>query len=111
MRDRPTRPGRSLAPVLRGGAREPHPFLFWEHVGNRAFREGDWKLVAEHEKPWELYNLRNDRSELDDLAARRPEKVKEMSARWQSFADEIGVVEWSTFPQSRRKPAGHYRRK
>ena len=110
-RDQPIRPGRSLAPVLRGGIREPHPFLFWEHVGNRALRKGDWKLVAEHEKPWELYNLRNDRSELEDLASRRPEKVKKMRARWQSFADEIGVVEWSTFPQSRRKPAGHYRRK
>ena len=45
--------------------------LGWEHEGNRAFRRGDMKLVAEHGKPWELYDLSNDRTETNNLAAER----------------------------------------
>ena len=47
--------------------------LFWEHEGNRAVRRGDFKLVAVHGGPWELYNIAEDRTELRDLAAYRPE--------------------------------------
>ena len=32
--------------------------LYWEHEGNRAVRVGDWKLVAKHNEPWELYDMR-----------------------------------------------------
>ncbi len=104
-------PGSSLASVLQGGAREPPAFLFWEHVGNRAIRQGDWKLVAENEKPWELYNLQDDRSELHDLAAKRPELAAQLAKRWQTFADATGVVPWNSLPQSRRSPGPNYRRK
>ncbi|MFT7036658.1 MAG: arylsulfatase A-like enzyme, partial [Cyclobacteriaceae bacterium] len=59
--------GRSLLPVINGSKREDHPYVFWEHVGNRAIRKGDWKLVAEFEKEWELYDLAQDPTELNDL--------------------------------------------
>ena len=46
--------------------------LFWEHEGNRAIRDGKWKLVAMHRRPWELYDMDADRTELHDLAAAMP---------------------------------------
>jgi arylsulfatase len=44
---------------------------------------GDWKLVRDHEKPWELYNLKNDRSETKNLASKYPKKVKELADKWE----------------------------
>ena len=85
--------GRSLLPGLRG---EPMPDcpLYWEHTGNAAIRRGQWKLVRDYPKPWELYDLSRDRSELNDLAAKHPELVAELSAAWQEWADRVGVLPW-----------------
>ncbi len=104
-------PGRSLAPIFRGGPAPPREFLFWEHVGNRAVRKGHWKLVAEHGKPWELYDLSRDRSEMNDLASLKPARAKELEALWTSFARGIGVVDWDSLPQSKNSPSVEYRRK
>jgi arylsulfatase len=59
-----------------------HDSFWWYHDGNRAIRVGDWKLVADHQSPWELYDLRKDRSESTDLAAKYPDRVKEMERTW-----------------------------
>jgi arylsulfatase len=66
--------------------------LYWEHEGNRAIRVGDWKLVAKHKAPWELYDMQADRTELHDLAAKMPERVRELSAKWDAWADRAGVL-------------------
>lgn len=108
---KPSVSGRSLAPILRGEQRDPHEFLFWEHTGNKAIRQGDWKLVAEHQGPWQLFNLATDRSELNDLAGQRRDLVQSLRRQWQTFAKQTGVVDWSSLPQSRRQPSGEYRRK
>jgi arylsulfatase len=79
--------GRSLLPVLRGDARTAHAQLFWATSGTRAMREGKWKLVADRNGAWELYDLNSDRTELKNLAAQEPERVKRMAeafSRWQS---------------------------
>jgi arylsulfatase A-like enzyme len=102
--------GRSLAPVFRGrslGART----LAWEHEGNRAVRVGDWKLVASHGGAWELYDLAADRTEVNNLAAQRPERVGELAARWRRWAERAGVVAWERLPGASYKPSANYRRK
>lgn len=104
-------PGQSLASMLRGGAAVTSRTLFWEHLGNRALRQGDWKIVAEHGKPWALYDLATDRAELRDQAAEQPERTKQMTAEWDARAKQYGVVDWDTFPQSKGKPRPDYRRK
>ena len=43
--------------------------MFWEHEGNAAVRIGKWKLVRNYPRPWELYDMDADRTELHDLAA------------------------------------------
>jgi arylsulfatase len=78
--------GVSLAPTFRGEPLERSQPLFWEHEGNRAVRDGEWKLVAKEGKPWELYDLDRDRTEQHDLAAQHPERVKDLAAKWDAYA-------------------------
>jgi len=71
--------------------------LFFEHIANRGVRDGDWKLVslATQKFPfitdWELYNLKKDRSETNNLASKFPEKVKELSKKWNEWAKKNNV--------------------
>jgi arylsulfatase len=102
--------GRSLVPVLRGG-RLGERTLAWEHEGNRALRVGDWKLVAPFRGSWELHDLRADRSETRDLAATRPEQVRELAQQWDRWAERVGVVPWERLPGGNYKPTPGYRKK
>ena len=104
-------PGKSLMPVFRGRPADPHEFLFWEHTGNRAIRQGDWKLVGEHGGPWELYNLGEDRSEVADLSREHPQEAKRLATLWAEYAERIGVVDWDTLSRYRGKPGRYYRKK
>jgi arylsulfatase len=85
--------GRSLVPVLKGGTR-PETVYVWEHEGNRALRAGDLKLVSRLPGEWELYDMKVDRTETHDLAKERPEKVAELSALYQSWAQRAGIKPW-----------------
>lgn len=85
--------GKSLLPVFTGSSQEVHDVVYWEHEGNRAVRQGKWKLVAKHKAKWELYDMLADRTELNNLAGKNEEKVKELSAFWDAWAKRVGVVE------------------
>ena len=82
--------GISLLPVLRGGSRNGYEALCWEFRSARAIISGDWKLVTQGKRPWELYDIRNDRCELHDLAATHPQVVAELDARWRAWKQEMG---------------------
>jgi len=97
--------GRSLVPALTGASGLESRPLFWEHEGNKAVRQGDWKAVAESRGPWELYNLRTDRVEARDLAAENPEKVRELTALWQKWAERCGVWDWGDLQKHRQTRA------
>jgi len=61
--------------------------LCWEHLGNCAIRDGNFKLVKEYpQKEWDLYNLKTDPSELINLADKMPGKVKEMDKKYLAWA-------------------------
>jgi arylsulfatase len=62
---------------------------------HRAVRIGDMKLVADNERPWELYDLAVDRTELNDLVTNRPTEVAAMENRYQTCADSVGVIRYS----------------
>jgi len=86
--------GRSLVPAFEGRPVQREA-LYWEHTGNRAVRVGDFKLVARGPSgPWELYDLATDRVEMNDLAAREPERVKDLKGRWEEWARRAGVLPW-----------------
>ncbi|MES2695460.1 MAG: arylsulfatase [Verrucomicrobiota bacterium] len=90
--------GRSLAPAFAGKKIEREA-LFWEHEGNRALRMGDWKLVAKGtHTPWELFNMKSDRTEMNDLAQAQPDRVKEMASIWDRWARRTHAVPWPWKP-------------
>ncbi|MDA0767384.1 MAG: arylsulfatase [Verrucomicrobia bacterium] len=80
----PAAPGKSLVSALAEDVEIKREFLWWLHEGNRALRVGDWKLVAAKNEPWELYDLKGNRAEQNDLAAKMPGRVKEMAAKWEA---------------------------
>lgn len=89
--------GESLLQSIKNVTDERESVMFWEHEANCAVRSGDWKLVlkASEEYPfdgqWELYNLVDDRTEMNDLTKSYPEKVKEMKKMWEDWARRIRV--------------------
>jgi len=87
--------GVSLRPALAGQPLDRKQPLFFEHEGNRGIRDGDWKLVATGpDGPWELYNLKSDRTEQQDLAAQHPEKVRQLLDQWEAWARRANAIPW-----------------
>ena len=84
-------PGQSLLPLLTGESIAPQP-LFFEHEGNRGIRDGRWKLVSLRDQPWEVYGIDTDRSEQTNLAASQPERVAELAAAWDEWAERNNVT-------------------
>jgi arylsulfatase A-like enzyme len=75
--------------------------IFWEHEGNKAIRLGKYKLVSKWKKDseynWELYDIEMDRSEMNNLNEKMPEKAKEMEILWKDWAKKAGVITWNKF--------------
>lgn len=77
--------GLSVGPILRGQRQDEHPYLYWEFHERRdltqAVRIGEWKaLRLSLDGPTELYNLRTDLGEVDDVAAAHPDLVAQAEA-------------------------------
>lgn len=89
----PPAPGKSLVPAFKNaGEKIARDDLWWLHEGNRAIRMDGWKLVAAKDQPWELYDLHADRSETKDLSQEFPDRVRELSARWEKRLGEFSEL-------------------
>ena len=93
--------GISLRPAFKGKSLDRKDAIYFEHHLNCAIRDGDWKLVRYGQtgkpsklRPWELYNMRKDRSELNNLAKESPEKVEGLTAKWEAWAVRAKVKPW-----------------
>jgi arylsulfatase A-like enzyme len=81
-------PGKSLAPAIRSATPVPRESIYFNHSNNRALRTADWKLVAKGaDGPWELYDMRTDRSESHNLSTTQPDRAKAMAAEWRGQDD------------------------
>lgn len=83
--------GTSLVPAFEGQAFNEHDVLFWEHEGNRAVRVGKWKLVSTKNNQWELYDIQADRTEMNNLVDKYPEKTAQLKAKFIAWAQKWGV--------------------
>ena len=91
--------GKSWVKLLAGEEESPRlgeDYLAWEMFGNRAVRQGDWKLRWQYKpygtEQWELFNLTEDMAERHDLAAQQPDKVRELVARWDDYVRANKVI-------------------
>jgi arylsulfatase len=87
--------GVSLQPAFKDEALDRKTPIYWEHEGNRALRDGEWKIVAKGPGgAWELYDMKVDRTESHDLASQQPERIKDMTTRWETWAKNNEVLPW-----------------
>ena len=101
--------GESLLSIFKDEAENNARTLYWEHEGNRAIRRGDWKLVSRYaldylffenwefpkearKQEWELYNVKKDRWELNELSLENPTKVEEMKNDYLEWAKKVGEI-------------------
>jgi arylsulfatase len=91
--------GKSWVKTLAGEEKSPRSdsdYLAWQVFGNRAVRQGDWKLIWQYKpygtEEWQLFDLANDVAERHDLAAQQPEKVKALLALWDDYVRANNVV-------------------
>ena len=84
--------GKSLLPIFKGRKRKGHDAIFWEFMRNKAVRKGKWKLVTVGDNPWELYNMETDRTELNDLSSKMPEKVTELAKLYDDWVRRCKMI-------------------
>ncbi|MEY4687563.1 MAG: Arylsulfatase [Verrucomicrobiota bacterium] len=98
--------GGDLLPALSGRPVERARPLYWRcaiapEPLKTAMRIGDWKILADEGlTKFELYNLRQDRTETNELSAREPAKLAEMTAALRRLNTEIeaeGPAWWRTY--------------
>ncbi len=84
--------GVNLLPFLNPKTKDtPHDYLFWRMIQKSAVRQGDWKVLNPSSEKPELYNLKDDISETNDLAAKHPEIVKNMVAKWKLWNADLAA--------------------
>ncbi len=86
--------GESFLPLLQGRDVPRERPLFWEHEGNSAVRDGDWKLVRQHGHDWELYNMLEDRTELHDLSRGNEAIRNRLIRQYKEWAQRCGARDW-----------------
>jgi arylsulfatase A-like enzyme len=88
--DPPPMPGVNLLPALSKDVTVKRDSIWWLHEGNRALRVGDWKIVAAgKDSAWELYDLKTDRSETNNLASKMRDKVVELESAWNAMTTQF----------------------
>ncbi len=96
--------GVDLLPYLGGrNGSPPHETLYWRLGQQTAIRRGDWKLVRYDSTvdgepgrvtPARLYDLARDVGEANDLAAKQPERARELEAAWRKWSDQLARPRW-----------------
>ena len=91
--------GKSWSGVLSGEAESPRTdddYMGWEIFGNRALRQGDWKLRWQWRPfgtgEWELFNLASDAAERINRAADSPDKLEQMKGLWDDYVAANNVI-------------------
>lgn len=84
--------GLSMLPALLGKEQLSHEFLYWEFHEKgfqQAVRMGDWKGIRSAVgAPLEVFNLKDDVGERDNVAAKNPEIVSKIEAHLKAARSE-----------------------
>ena len=104
--------GVSLRPMLAGNSLIRTQPIFWEHEGNRAVRDGKWKLVSKYPGGWNLYDIAADRTEQHDLSAQQADRAARMAKQWETWSKRVGVQPWPVIQAAapREAPANFFKK-
>ena len=95
-------PGKSLVRAAQGGKTQDR-VLYFEHQGSCAIIDGHWKLVRDNRRAaWELIDLEKDPFEIHNLAEGYPEKVQQLEAKWNAWAEANHVLPLEDMPWGKR---------
>ncbi len=95
--------GESLVSVFRGGEMPRRQPLYFEHSGNRGVRDGQWKLVSTRfDLQWELYNMKDDPTELNDVSGEHPEIKNRLIGLYETWAKENNVLSYPELEELRQ---------
>ena len=83
--------GSSLMPVFEGQERKEPDFFISGLDKFRMFRSGDYKIVRMNGGDWELYNMEEDPSEINDVADELPQKVQELDKKYSEIWNSMTV--------------------
>ena len=85
--------GKSLVKAICTNEELPRDAYYFEHIGRRGMiEENRWKIVKYGPQPWQLYDLENDRTETDDLSAKKSEMTKQLIEKWERWAWRTNVL-------------------
>jgi arylsulfatase len=105
--------GKALTPILgnaSGAVRGPEDWIGWQLFGNRAIRQGDWKLLwlckPFGTSEWQLFNLKDDPGETKDRAAERPDIRDRLMQHWDAYVKANGVILPDASPVCGKNSAG-----
>jgi arylsulfatase len=87
--------GHSLVSMMKGTKKNNYDNLFFEHEGGRALISGDYKIVALRKGEWSLFNIAKNKTETLNLAKSEPNKLQEMEVKWNSWANQMGLINQS----------------
>ena len=101
-----------MVPLLAGKhkqIRTDSDWVGWELFGNRAIRQGAWKLLyllprAGGSGDWQLFNLKDDPAELHDLSGQHPDRRASLLKLWDEYVQRNGVIISEAGPYARTKP-------
>ena len=104
-----TMDGLSLLPLIQNDEEIHEEGLFWEHQGNRAARIGKWKIVSSQSNNdvWELYDMKLDRTETENLALKKPRVVEFMKNEYKKWTEQTNVLDWNTLSINVIPPVGN----
>jgi arylsulfatase len=83
--------GESLLPILEGKERKEPEYFISGMPKFRMFRMGDFKIVKMNNGPWELYNMKEDPTELNNLAKQLPEKLEILKIEYIKVSEDLDL--------------------
>lgn len=85
--------GESLVGTIKRNKSIDRASYYVEHIGRRSLIDSSgFKVVKFHNKPWELYQLEEDRAETTEIADKMPEKARDLADRWERWAWRSNVL-------------------
>ena len=84
--------GEDVSKIFDGETRKRAAPLFWEHLGWRGARDGDWKAVYDPgSKRWQLFNLILDPGEQMNVSSDHPKMTSRLAKAWEQWSEQVGT--------------------